>query len=78
MVRVNMVVASTEDVAFRAFVGCNDLAVDFAAWLSVNGWHARIEPDVNPAAQPRLKEEMDLAGSMLAEFDKWRRHEGRH
>lgn len=74
MVRVNMVVASTEEVAFRTFIGCTDFATEFAAWLEVVGkWHVRIEPDVNPAAQPRLKEEMELAGAMLAQFDKWKK-----
>lgn len=70
---VNMVVAAHDEIAFRTFIGCDEIAVDFAAWLSVNGWHARIEPDVNPLSQPRLKEEMDLAGEMLAKFDKFRR-----
>lgn len=67
-----MVVAHNPSMAFRTFLGCEDTAVEFAAWLEMNGWKARIEADVNPQAQPRIKEEEEVAMALVVAFDQWR------
>jgi hypothetical protein len=70
-VKLNMVVASSEAMACRVFIGCTDLANDFGAWLQLQGWSVRIEADVEPAAQPRLKEEEEMAAVLTGAFEKW-------
>jgi hypothetical protein len=71
-VKLNMVVASSEAVACRVFIGCTDLANEFGVWLQANGWVVRIEADVEPAAQPRLKEEEEMAAVLTGAFEKWK------
>jgi hypothetical protein len=70
--KLNMVVASSETVACRVFIGCTDTATEFAAWLQLQGWSVRIEADVEPAAQPRLKEEEEMAAVLTGAFEKWK------
>lgn len=68
-----MVIASSDSTACRVFIGCLDFAIEFAAWLQLNGWFARIETDVDPHSQPRITEEADLAGVLVAQYDRWKK-----
>jgi hypothetical protein len=69
--RVNMVIASSDSVACRIFIGCTDVANEFGAWLQLQGWHVRIEGDIDPRTQPRIREEEEMAAALTAEYDKW-------
>lgn len=72
MIRVYMVVASSESLAARVFIGCEDMAHEFGAFLQENGWTVRIESEIDPRTQPRLKEEEDAAGALIAAFEQWK------
>lgn len=67
-----MVVAHNEAMACRVFIGCEDTAVEFASWTQMNGWKVRIEADIDPRTQPRLKEEEDVAGALVSAFEQWK------
>lgn len=71
-----MIIATADAFGTRIFIGCADLAVEFAAWLQMNGWQVRIEADVDPRSQPRLKEEEEVAAVLVSEFDKWKGAQG--
>jgi hypothetical protein len=70
--KLNMVVASNEHFACRIFIGCDDLANEFGAWLQSTGWEVRIEGDVDPRAQPRLTEEEEIAAALMESFNRFR------
>lgn len=75
--KANMVIASSDATACRVFIVDTDFAIDFASWLQLNGWHARIEDDVDPRTQPRIYEEEALAGALVAQYDRWKKENGR-
>lgn len=75
--KANMVIASTDSMACRVFIGCTDVATEFAAWLQMNGWHVRIEADVDPRTQPRIREEEETAAALTTEYDRFLKENGR-
>lgn len=67
----NKVIADSEGVTIRCFVGQLDCAVDFAQFLATNGWNVEISANVKPAEHPRLKEEIEAAEALAEAYDRW-------
>lgn len=70
--KMSMVVASSDAMACRVFIGCARTAEEFGVWLRASGWHVRIEPGVDPRTQPRIKEEEETAAVLVNTYELWR------
>lgn len=64
---MNIVRAHLGDQSATLYVGCDDLAVDFADWLTQRGFAVTIS-DGLPDAHPRTPREAELADALTAEY----------
>jgi hypothetical protein len=66
---VNMILAQNDQYGVRIFIGCDDMAVEFGAWLMHNGWKVTITGDVKSEEVPRTPLEVEMATALCRLYE---------